>query len=137
MKRILLCYDGSESAARAFEFALELSSRFGAALQVLSVARPPEMPEDVETEAEIERAREHFERDFVTLRERAQAAGIAPAFEVVVGHPAHRIVDYAEANGIDHIVLGHRGKTFFERWRLGSVSKQVIHYAHCTTTVVR
>jgi nucleotide-binding universal stress UspA family protein len=34
-------------------------------------------------------------------------------------------------------VLGHRGKTFFERWRLGSVSKQGMHYAHCTTTVVR
>jgi nucleotide-binding universal stress UspA family protein len=34
-------------------------------------------------------------------------------------------------------VLGHRGKSLFERWRLGSVSKQVIHYAHCAVTVVR
>ncbi|TMH63229.1 MAG: universal stress protein [Betaproteobacteria bacterium] len=33
--------------------------------------------------------------------------------------------------------MGHRGKTFFRRWLLGSVSKQVIHYAHCTTTIVR
>jgi len=137
MKRILVGYDGSESATRAYEFALTLAVKFGAALQVLAVARPPEPPDDVETEAEIERAQEHFEHDFARLRAGAQAAGIAPEFEVAVGHPAEQIVHYAETHGIDHIVLGHRGKSFFERWRLGSVSKQVIHYAHCTATIVR
>jgi nucleotide-binding universal stress UspA family protein len=137
MKRILVGYDGSESALHAFEFALTLAARFGAGLQVLAVARPPEPADDVETEAEIERAQEHFERGFKTLRDRAQSQGIIPEFEVAVGHPAEQIVHYAETHDIDHIVLGHRGKTFFERWRLGSVSKQVIHYAHCTTTIVR
>ena len=137
MKKILLCYDGSDSATIAFDFAVDLASRFDASLQVLAVARPPDVADDVETEAEIERASEHFEQGFRRLEDRARAAGIAPKFEVLVGHPAHRIVDFAESNEIDHIVLGHRGKTFFERWRLGSVSKQVIHYAHCTTTVVR
>jgi nucleotide-binding universal stress UspA family protein len=137
MKKILVGYDGSESSARAYEFALTLAAKFGAALAVVAVTRPPEPPDEVETEAIIERAREHFERDFVKLREQALAAGLAPEFDVAVGHPAHRILDYAEANGVDHIVLGHRGKTFFDRWRLGSVSKQIIHYAHCTTTIVR
>ena len=56
---------------------------------------------------------------------------------MAVGHPAEQIVHYAEQNGVDHIVLGDRGNTFFRRWLIGSVSKQVIHYAHCTTTVVR
>jgi nucleotide-binding universal stress UspA family protein len=137
MKRILVGYDGSESSARAYEFALTLAAKFGASLVVIAVARPPEPPDEVETEAIIERAREHFEQDFAKLREQARAAGLAAEFEVAVGHPAHQILDHAEANGIDHIVLGHRGKTFFDRWRLGSVSKQVIHYAHCTTTIVR
>jgi nucleotide-binding universal stress UspA family protein len=137
MKRILVGYDGSESATRAYEFALTLAVKFEAALQVLAVARPPEPPEDVETEAEIERAQEHFEQDFAKLRERARALGLAPEFEVAVGHPAEQLVHYAETHAIDHIVLGHRGKSFFERWRLGSVSKQVIHYAHCTATIVR
>ena len=137
MKRILVGYDGSAPASMAYEFALKLATKFGASLVVLAVARPPEPANEVETEADIDWAREHFERDFPRLRELAQAAGLAPEFEVVVGHPAHRIIAYSEANGIDHIVLGHRGKTFFERWRLGSVSKQVIHYAHCSTTIVR
>lgn len=137
MNRILVGYDGSEPARRAFEFALTLAVKFGAALDVLAVARPPEPPDEVETEAEIERAQEHFEQDFGQLRRLAQPLGISVGFEVAVGHPAEQLVHYAETRGVDHIVLGHRGKTFFERWRLGSVSKQVIHYAHCTTTVVR
>jgi nucleotide-binding universal stress UspA family protein len=58
-------------------------------------------------------------------------------FEVVVGHPAKQIVRFAEANGIDHIVVGHRGHTLFERWLIGSVARQVIAYAHCAVTVVR
>ena len=137
MKHVLVGYDGSESAGRAFEFAVELAARFGAALDVLADARPPEPADDVETEAEIERARDHFERDFARLRGLAQASGIEARFEVAVGHPAEQLVYYAETHDVDHIVLGHRGKTLFDRWRLGSVSKQVIHYAHCTTSVVR
>ncbi|MBN9289517.1 MAG: universal stress protein [Gammaproteobacteria bacterium] len=35
--------------------------------------------------------------------------------EVKVGHPAEQIIYYAENNDIDHIVMGHRGNTFFHR----------------------
>ena len=137
MKHILVAFDGSESAARAFDFGLALADKFGAALHVLAVVRPPELPEDVETEALVESAREYYERQFGPLQARAAKAAIEAAFAVSVGHPAEQIVHYAEQNGVDHIVLGDRGNTFFRRWLIGSVSKQVIHYAHCTTTVVR
>ncbi len=137
MKHILIAHDGSAPADRAFEFALELARKFGAELSVLSVVRPPEPPDEVETEAVIESAKEHYEQAFERLRRRASEAGVPAAFAIVVGHPAEQIVHYAESHGIDHIVMGHRGKSFFRRWLLGSVSKQVIHYAHCTTTVVR
>ncbi|MGE3320493.1 MAG: universal stress protein [Candidatus Berkiella sp.] len=43
------------------------------------------------------------------------------------GHPAEQIIYYAENNDIDHIVMGHRGNTFFHRLLLGSVAKQVSH----------
>ncbi|HEX8013396.1 MAG TPA: universal stress protein [Casimicrobiaceae bacterium] len=136
MNRILVAFDGSESATRAFDFGLALAAKFGAALQLLAVVRPPELPEDVETEAIIESAREDYERQFGALQARAAKAGVTVEFAVAVGHPAEQIVHYAETHGVDHIVLGHRGKTLF-RWLIGSTSKQVMHYAHCTTTVVR
>jgi nucleotide-binding universal stress UspA family protein len=137
VKHILVAFDGSESAARAFDFGLDLAAKFGAALTVLAVVRPPELPEDVETEAMVESAREYYEQQFVPLHARAAKSEVKPAFAVAVGHPAEQIVHYAETQKVDHIVLGDRGKTFFRRWLIGSVSKQVTHYAHCTTTVVR
>ena len=137
MKHVLVAFDGSESAGRAFDFGLKLAAKFEAELSVLAVVRPPELPEDVETEAMVESAREYYEQQFGSLQARATKAKTKAAFAVAVGHPAEQIVHYAEQNGVDHIVLGDRGKTFFRRWLIGSVSKQVIHYAHCTTTVVR
>ncbi|NTW36308.1 MAG: universal stress protein [Syntrophobacteraceae bacterium] len=37
----------------------------------------------------------------------------------------------------NHIVMGHRGESFLQRWLLGSVAKRVLSYAHCTVVVVR
>ena len=136
-KHILVAYDGSPPAEKAFDFALTLSRALETDLYVLAVARPPEPPEDVETEALVESDREHYEQQFTTLRQRVSEAGLSARFEVAVGHPAEQIVYQAERQRIDHIVMGHRGTTFFRRWLLGSVAKQVIDHAPCTVTVVR
>ena len=57
LKAILGAYDGSESATKAYQFALDLAKRYEAKLIVLSAARPPEPPEDIKTEAMLESAR--------------------------------------------------------------------------------
>jgi nucleotide-binding universal stress UspA family protein len=133
MKHILVAYDGSESADRAFEQSVELASRYGAELTVLAVARPPEFGEEVETEAVVENSRRHYHQLLKPLKDKAPNA----RYEVAVGHPAVRITTYAETHGIDMIVIGHRGKTLFDRWLIGSVAKKVISYAPCSVLVVR
>jgi nucleotide-binding universal stress UspA family protein len=135
--RILCAYDGSKAAEKAFDYALALATAFSAELSVLAVAQPPEPPEDVETGAMLESARERFEKAFAALRAKADAVHVAPKFEVAVGHPPEQILYHADSFGADHIVLGHRGKNAFERWLMGSVSKRVISYASCSVTVVR
>jgi len=85
----------------------------------------------------IEQSQRHIGRKLAAARSRVEAAGQRGAFETAVGHPAEQIVRYAERNAIDHIVVGHRGHTLFDRWLLGSVARQVIAYAHCAVTVVR
>lgn len=133
MKHILVAYDGSESARRAFEQALDLAGRYGAQLTVLAVARPPEFGSEVETEAVMENSLQYYRQLLEALKAQAPAA----RYEVAVGHPAVKITTFAEANGIDLIVLGHRGKTVFERWLIGSVAKKVMSYAPCSVLVVR
>ena len=50
--------------------------------------------------------------------------------------PAAAIVDFAERNLVDHIVMGARGASTLRRY-LGSVSSEVVAKSDCTVTVVR
>jgi nucleotide-binding universal stress UspA family protein len=47
------------------------------------------------------------------------------------------IVDYAERENIDLIVIGTRGRTGFKKMLLGSVASDVVTYAHCPVMVVK
>jgi nucleotide-binding universal stress UspA family protein len=136
-RKVLLAFDGSEPAAKAFERGVEMAKCMGAELSVVVVVRPPEFAEDVETEAIIDNARTHFEQEIAGLVARAAAAGVALRWSMRVGHPAEQIIAAAEEWGADLIVTGHRGKGLFERWLLGSVSRLVIAYARCAVMVVR
>lgn len=137
IRKILTGYDGSESAQNALVFAKELAQKFGAELHVLAVARPLEVGDDVETLAVVETLRSRYEKMLREVREKLAAESVQATCSVAVGHPAEQLVRYAEAQGVDHIVVGHRGHTLFERWLIGSVARQVIAYAHCAVTVVR
>lgn len=137
IKRILVAYDGSQPADKAYALALDLAAKYSADLLVISIARPPEPADDVETEAVLENAQEHYEQLFVSLREKAAALGINPHFQVAVGHPTEQIIMLAEQKDVNFIVMGHRGKGFFQRLLIGSISKQVINHAHCAVTIVR
>lgn len=138
MHKILVGYDGSDSARKAFDLGLDLTLKYGAELHLLAVARPPEFGGEVETEAVVENSRLYHESLLQSLKLALDASPeVRTFFEVAIGHPAEQIVLYAEKHAIDHIVVGHRGHSLFERWLLGSVARQVIAYAPCAVTVVR
>lgn len=133
--KILLGYDGSASAERALDFAVETARRYGASVHVLAVARPPDLGTEIEVEPVIEREIKHYESVLAGTADKL--AGVASHTEVAVGHPAEQILRYAETHGIDHIVVGNRGRTLFERLLLGSIARQVVAHAPCNVTIVR
>jgi nucleotide-binding universal stress UspA family protein len=135
--RILVGYDGSNSASRAVEFAADLAGRYGAALHVLAVFRPPEFGTEVETEEMIEQGRKHCTQLLCSLKNRLTKGGLQITLETAVGHPSDQILLYADKHRVDHIVVGHRGHTGLARWLVGSVARQVIAHASCAVTVVR
>ncbi len=51
--------------------------------------------------------------------------------------PADQIVDYAEKNDVDLIVMGTHGRGGLEKMWLGSVTEKVLRKAHCPVLVVR
>lgn len=137
IRKILVGYDASDSSERALAFAVELARKFNAELHIVAVSRPPEVGDDVETSAVMEQSRRHFRRLLDAVRAKVGTPPPACVTQVLVGHPAEQMVRYAEANDVDHIIVGHRGHTVFERWLIGSVARQVIAYAPCAVTVVR
>jgi nucleotide-binding universal stress UspA family protein len=114
-RKILVAYDGSAPSRKACQVGLDLSQRYQAQIHVVAVARPPDFAEDVETEAALETAREHFGKQFGALEGQAARAGLKPHLWVVTGDPAEQIVRAADQQAIDLIVLGHRGHGMFER----------------------
>lgn len=136
-RKILVGYDGSAAGRKAFEAALDLAAKDGAELYVLSVVRPPEVGDDVETEAVIENSRQYHRRMLAELKAQVAAKAVKTHFEVAVGHPAEQIIYDADRHGVDLVVVGGRGRSKFVRLLLGSVSKQVVQYAERPVLVVR
>src|SRR2546427_6791911 len=136
-RKILVGYDGSDSARKAFETAVELAATHGAELYVLTVCRPPEIGDDVETEAVIENSRCYHRGLLAELKPAVATKGVKAHFEVGVGHPAEQIIYDADRQAVDLIVVGDRGRSKFARLLLGSVSKQVVQYAGRPVMVVR
>ena len=135
--KLLLGYDGSASAERALSYAIETAELHGAQLHVLAVARPPDLGTEIEVEPVIERELKHYESVLAGVAERLSGTNVTTRSEVVVGHPAEQILRYAETHGIDHIVVGNRGRSLFERLLLGSIARQVVAHAPCNVTIVR
>ncbi len=54
-----------------------------------------------------------------------------------LGRPGHHLVDKANDEKVDLIVMGTRGMGTIKRTIMGSVSDHVIHHAHCPVVVCR
>lgn len=136
-RKILLAYDGSPSSKKAFESACTMAARDNAELFIVSVARPMEIADDVETEAFIENARASHRRMLAGLKAELTSRNLKAHLDVAVGHPAEQIIREADRRKVDVIVVGDRGRSKFARLMLGSTSKQVVEHAGRPVLVVR
>lgn len=136
-RRIVVGYDGSAAGRKAFDAALQLAAQHGAELYVISVARPSEVADDVETEAVIEHSRAYHRRLLAELKASVAGKAVKTHYEVAVGHPAEQIIYFADRCDADLVVVGDRGRSKFARLLLGSVSKQVTEHAGRPVLVVR
>lgn len=135
--RIVVGFDGSEESRLAARWAANYARTQDGRIDLVAVARPPDVGADVETEAFVERARQHYEQALAAMREELQEADGRIALRVLVGHPAERLVRYAHEHRADLLVVGHRNRSGVTQWLTGSVARQVIDHAPCSVVVVR
>jgi nucleotide-binding universal stress UspA family protein len=142
--RIVVGTDGSETAEKAVTEAVELASAVGAQLDIVSAYEPvPESrlreeaagaPEDISWAVG---PREEVDATLSAAGEIADAKGVAYKAHPRQGDPADAILDVAEEQNADLIIVGNKGMSGAKRFLLGSVPNKVSHHAPCSVMIIR
>jgi nucleotide-binding universal stress UspA family protein len=133
--KVLLAYDGSDGAKRALELLLELTGP-STSVVVVGVATGVPLFGYAGTLPSPEEE-EDRDRQLAEAESRLVAANMDVSLAPRSGDPATAILDTAEKEQVDLIVMGTRGLGTAERWLIGSVSDKVLHHAHCSVLVAR
>lgn len=136
---ILIPTDGSEASKAAADHAIELAKAFDATVHALYV---------IETKAhyilsvglgdeEMEEYREYGEDVVENVVNAASGEGLDGVGVVKTGGVADEIVDYAEDNDIDCIVMGATGRSAVDKYLIGSTAEKVVRTADTPVLTIR
>ena len=141
---IVVGTDGSETAGQAVSRAIALALELGAALQIVSAYEPsPDQGLGTDAGPVQDPGWTVGPHDtVVALLERAQSEAVDAGLREVhtfarQGSAADAIIDVAEEQSADLIVVGNKGMSGARRFLLGSVPNRVSHHAPCSVLVVR
>jgi len=129
ISKILAAVDGSENASKAFQRALNLAQRLDAEITVMNVVEKglfglkPEVAQDV--------------GERILSKAAGEVKGAKVTRRLEFGNPAEKIIEIANKERYDIIVVGSRGLSRTKRFFLGSVSDDVSHHAQCSVLIVR
>ena len=142
---IVVGTDGSDTARTAVRYAIDLSRELGARLHMVSAFEPvsdprrrseqSQAPEDVQWQMGPH-------QEVLAMLEEAEGEATAIGLTEVETHArqgdaADAILDVAEEQRADLIIVGNRGMTGARRFLLGSVPNRVSHHAPCSVLIVR
>jgi nucleotide-binding universal stress UspA family protein len=136
--------DGSETASEAVRQATELAQQLGAKVHVVSAYEPisegrlreerQQVPSDLQW---MVNPREDVDQTLSAAAQGLRDAGVEVATHAREGDPADAILDVAEEENADLIVVGNKGMTGAKRFLLGSVPNKVSHHAPCSVMIIR
>ena len=124
--KILVAVDGSETSIKAAGYAIAAAKKDDAQLTALTV----KVKENDKVEAQ---------QWFDKIRKKAKENNIQLKKEIIdiPMSVEGAIVNYAERENVDLIIIGTRGRSGITRMLLGSVASEVVTYAHCPVMVVK
>jgi nucleotide-binding universal stress UspA family protein len=143
VSKVLVGIDGSDHSFRAAQYALEISKKYLAKLIAVTVTYMPaesrvSQQEAIEVGAglsEMDKAKTWFE----SFTQSARQNKIDLKTELVNSQRPvdYVILEYAEKEGIDLIVIGTRGRSGLSKIVLGSIASGIVTYSHSPVLVVK
>lgn len=140
VQRVLVAYDESPQAETALRHAVQTYP--DADHLVLHVNDPREwvFGDDMGafySESAYEEAQASAESLLADAADIAEEAGVTVETVVETGRAGNAIVEFADANDVDHVVMGSHGRTGLSRFLLGSVAEAVVRRSPVSVTVIR
>lgn len=136
--KILLAVDGSDHSVRAAKEAVKVAgANPGAQITIVYVADHANAKNDVlhsGSSAELDLQRR---KKVQPVEEAIAAANIKYRVEILHGTPGPAIVEYANEEQFDILVIGSRGLNGLQEMVLGSVSHKVVKRANCPVLIVK
>ena len=143
-RSIVVGTDGSDTAGKAVNEAIDLAKAIGARVSLVSAYEPvpkARLREEArQTPADLQWMVNPREEVDQTLRDAAalvREAGVEVETFAREGAPADAILDVAEERDADLIIVGNKGMTGARRFLLGSVPNKVSHHAPCSVLIIR
>ncbi len=143
-KSIVVGTDGSDTATQAVRQAVDLARSVGAKIELVSAYEPVsaqrlseerrQAPEDLQWAIN---PREDVDATLEAAAEIAREDGVEVDLYPRQGDPADAILDVAEEQEADLIIVGNKGMTGAKRFLLGSVPNKVSHHAPCSVLIIR
>ena len=137
--KILVAIDSSDASMDAADYATSMSQRYNAELYALHVIHADvDLYGPHETSEFTRNMRNEGEKYLDKVKVKANEKGIHIKTEIISSKDiSGGILDFAEENNIDLIVIGTRGRSGFKKLLLGSVALHFVTYAHCPVLVVK
>ena len=148
--KILVAIDGSKQSMQAAEYAIDIAINQKANVQMMAItvielvklnlstfiAAPTYGLED------LEEKRKQAKQWLSKIEKLVQVKGKNIEFKSdILENPTLKvsslIIDYAESENVNLIVVGNRGRHGFKRLLLGSVASDIVTYSHCPVLVVK
>ncbi|WP_163537227.1 universal stress protein [Gracilibacillus sp. YIM 98692] len=137
-QKILLATDGSEHSKRAAENAFHIAQcSSGSQLEVVYVVGADKAKSDVLNNWNSVDLNDSRKEQLGEAERLSKETGIDYQVKVLHGDPGPSIVDYANKNNFDVVILGSRGLNGLQEFVLGSVSHKVAKRANCPVLIVK
>lgn len=137
-QRVLVATDTGATSAGAERAGIELAARSGASVIFLSVIDPSRLrlPGGL-FHTRVDQVRDERETALVRIVDKARESGVSAQFLIWEGDPGTSVIEAAEAEGADLIVVGSHARGPVGRLLLGSVSSHVVESGRRPVVVIR
>jgi nucleotide-binding universal stress UspA family protein len=137
-REILVPTDGSDASGTALAHALDLAEQYDARVHGLYVIDSSSFGLMEEgSSLVVENLREEGSRAVASVADAAEAAGVDVRTSVREGDVYRTIVEYADEEDVDLIVMGTHGRRGLDRVLIGSVTERVVRSSPIPVLTVR